>query len=173
AESLSACRRDSIQRFEQAVFDGLRQVALESAVFRVSHETLDVADDSYGNELYASGLDKLFFLLSANPGESLKPLSQIASGGELSRIMLTLRTMSREKQSDKSFQCDTMVFDEIDVGIGGRVAEAVGRRLKTLSRTHQVLCVTHQPQIAKFAGHHLYVTKEIKAGRTVTNIKAL
>ncbi|OLE51044.1 MAG: DNA repair protein RecN [Acidobacteria bacterium 13_1_20CM_3_53_8] len=173
AEILSACRRDSIQRFEQAVSDGLRQVALDNAIFRVNHETVYVADGSNGSEFSTQGLDKIFLLLSANPGESLKPLSQIASGGELSRIMLTLRTMSREKQSGNSFQCDTMVFDEIDVGIGGRVAEAVGRRLKTLSEAHQVLCVTHQPQIAKFADHHLYVTKEIKAGRTVTNIKAL
>jgi len=169
AKDLSACRRDSIQNFEKAVSDGLRQVALENAIFRVSRETINAE----GGEFSQTGLDRVQFLLSANPGEALKPLSQIASGGELSRIMLTLRTMSRKKQVEDNVECDTMVFDEIDAGIGGRVAEAVGRRLKTLSETHQVLCVTHQPQIAKFADHHLYVTKEVMSGRTVTKIRAL
>lgn len=173
AKELSERRLRAIPSFEKSVYEGLRQVALENATFRVHQESVAVSANSDGSEFSQSGLDKVFLQLSANPGESLKPLSQVASGGELSRIMLTLRTINRQGASDKDFQCDTMVFDEIDAGIGGRVAEAVGRRLKTLSRSHQVLCVTHQPQIAKFADHHLYVTKDVRAGRTVTNIKAL
>jgi DNA repair protein RecN (Recombination protein N) len=122
----------------------------------------------------AHGADSVEFYLSANPGEDARPLSRVASGGELSRLMLTLRTISMSREAGRSRgEGATVVFDEIDVGIGGHVAEAVGRRLKSLAEARQVLCVTHQPQIARFADHHFVVSKEMEKGRTTTTVKQL
>jgi len=122
-----------------------------------------------------SGADRVEFLLSANVGEEACPLSRVASGGELSRLMLTLRAVAqgRSSLSSSRTQGATLVFDEIDAGIGGRVAEAVGRRLKTLAGTQQILCVTHQPQIARFADRHYLVEKREVEGRTVTSIREI
>ena len=121
-----------------------------------------------------SGADQVEFLISVNPGEDPRPLAKVASGGELSRLMLTLRAVNMNKEGKMPVRAsETMVFDEIDVGIGGRVAEAVGRRLKALAATRQVLCVTHQPQIARFADHHYTVEKNVEGGRTVTTIREL
>jgi DNA repair protein RecN (Recombination protein N) len=108
------------------------------------------------------------FYFSANPGESLRPLARIASGGEASRLMLVLKTVTTGGGTDK-----TSVFDEIDIGIGGRVAEAVGRRLKDLAAMQQVFCVTHQPQIASLADHHFVVEKRISGGRTSIAVREL
>src|SRR6185369_14959339 len=105
------------------------------------------------------GTDSMEFYFSANPGEELKPLARIASGGEASRLMLVLKTVANAAEFPR-----TIVFDEIDTGIGGRVSEAVGAKLKRLSQTNQVLCVTHQPQIARFADAHLLVRKEVIDG---------
>jgi DNA repair protein RecN (Recombination protein N) len=114
------------------------------------------------------------FFLSANPGEEPRPLARVASGGELSRLMLTLRTVALSRRRRESVgEAGTIVFDEIDVGVGGRVAEAVGRRLKALAEGRQVLCVTHQPQIARFASHHFVVRKSFEGGRTLTSIREL
>jgi DNA repair protein RecN (Recombination protein N) len=153
--------------------------------FLVSLETRSLNDEEISNEekpisaeeindsdsssfFSQSGADYVEFLLSANPGESPRPLSYIASGGELSRLMLTLRTIS---SSDE--MTETIIFDEIDVGIGGRVADAVGQRLKSLSASRQVFCVTHQAQIAKYADHHFVVTKSVRNERTTTNLREL
>ena len=114
------------------------------------------------------GCDAVEFLFSANAGEELRPLRKVASGGELSRIMLGLKGALA-----KADPVPTMVFDEIDVGIGGKVAEAVGRRLARLSRSHQVICITHLPQIAKYADRHYLVAKTSRAGRTRTAIRPL
>jgi DNA repair protein RecN (Recombination protein N) len=135
-----------------------------------SSNQMDVAE----NVVYYSptGADRVEFLLSANQGESPHPLARVASGGELSRLMLTLRTIGMDAEGD-AHSTETVVFDEIDTGIGGAVAEAVGRRLKTLSTVRQVLCVTHQPQIARFADHHYRVDKLIENGRTNTTVKEL
>jgi DNA repair protein RecN (Recombination protein N) len=111
------------------------------------------------------GTDNIEFYFSANPGEELKPLARIASGGEASRLMLVLKTVANAAEFPR-----TIVFDEIDTGIGGRVSEAVGAKLKRLSQTNQVLCVTHQPQIARFADSHLTVQKEAAKNRTVVNV---
>ena len=114
------------------------------------------------------GSDQAEFFISPNPGEELKPLSKIASGGELSRIMLALRGILAGKSG-----AAVMIFDEVDAGIGGAVAEVVGKKLKELSRKNQVLCVTHLAQIARFADRHFYVWKQTEKSRAVTRIKNL
>ncbi len=122
-----------------------------------------------------AGWDEIAFLISTNPGEPLKPLTEIASGGELSRAMLALKVAVEEHsaRSSKKPTPRTLVFDEIDIGIGGRAAEAVGQKLKALGRGQQVLCVTHLPQIAAFADQHLAVEKREDRGRTKTQIRTL
>ncbi len=123
-----------------------------------------------------SGCDEVEYRISTNPGEPLKPLVEIASGGELSRVLLALKVAVEEGSSSKSKKKTTprtLVFDEIDIGIGGRAAEAVGQKLKALARVQQVLCVTHLPQIAAFADQHLAVEKREKDGRTQTRIRVL
>ncbi len=124
----------------------------------------------------ASGWDAVEYRISTNPGEPLKPLVEIASGGELSRVLLALKVAVEEGttiKSKKKTTPRTLVFDEIDIGIGGRAAEAVGQKLKALARAQQVLCVTHLPQIAAFADQHLAVEKREKDGRTQTRIRVL
>jgi DNA repair protein RecN (Recombination protein N) len=119
-------------------------------------------------QLTESGLEEIQFLFSANPGEDPKPLAKIASGGELSRIMLALKTVLVD--ADK---VPVLVFDEVDVGIGGGTAETVGKRLKELARKKQILLVTHLPQIARYADLHFRVTKKLEADRSVTTIDSL
>jgi DNA repair protein RecN (Recombination protein N) len=150
-------------------------VNIETSALEDEETTADDSDSMLKGEnasdssfFSASGADYVEFLLSANPGESPRALSSVASGGELSRLMLTLRTADQEAEA-----FETIVFDEIDTGIGGRVAEAVGQRLKSLSAARQVFCVTHQAQIAKFADHHFVVTKVVEHERTHTNIREL
>jgi DNA repair protein RecN (Recombination protein N) len=126
------------------------------------------ADESADRFFTSRGYDRIEFYFSANPGESPKPLTRVASGGEASRLMLIVKTVSKPHTEDKA-----AVFDEVDVGIGGRVAEAVGLKLKELSKTQQVLCVTHQPQIASLADKHFAVHKEVNRGRTTVQIREL
>jgi DNA repair protein RecN (Recombination protein N) len=124
----------------------------------------------------ASGWDQVEYRIATNPGEPLKPLDEIASGGEMSRVMLALKVSVEEgaaKPKKKSPTPRTLVFDEIDIGIGGRAAEAVGQKLKSLSRGQQVLCVTHLPQIASFADQHFLIDKREDHGRTKTQVKLL
>jgi DNA repair protein RecN (Recombination protein N) len=154
AEELSERRRRAIPSFEKSVYEGLRQVALENATFRVHQESVEVSENSDGSEFSASGLDKIFLQLSANPGESLKPLSQVASGGELSRISLAIQLVAA-----KASPVATLVFDEVDSGIGGAVAQTIGRSLKRLGKDRQVLCVTHLPQVAASADAQWTVSK--------------
>jgi DNA repair protein RecN (Recombination protein N) len=108
------------------------------------------------------------FLLSPNPGEDLKPLRKIASGGELSRFMLALKSIGKTTETHK-----TLIFDEIDSGIGGKTAEFVARKLKALSQQNQVICITHLPQIASYAQHHYKIDKKVEANRTFTTVKKL
>jgi DNA repair protein RecN (Recombination protein N) len=112
-------------------------------------------------------------MISPTPGEPLKPVDQIASGGELSRVMLALKATIEAGKRSKGGTQPTLVFDEIDTGIGGRAAEAVGKKLKALAKANQVLCITHLPQIASFADHHYLIEKQEAAGRTKTLVRAL
>lgn len=161
ARKLHKQRVRAAKLLEKAVEQGMVEVAMENARFQVQLTT----DDT---DLKPSGIDRVEFYFSANVGEDVKPLARVASGGEASRLMLVLKTVSGSLEFPR-----TIVFDEIDSGIGGRVSEAVGMKLKKLSKTNQVLCVTHQPQIARFADSHLVVQKEFAAGRTHVNVNKL
>ena len=139
----------------------LAQLAMERTVFRVA-----LAESPWS----AHGADRVEFLVSPNVGEEPKPLEKVASGGEISRIALALKTCLT---GPRTAVVRTLVFDEVDAGVGGSAAEGVGRRLKRLSENSQVLCVTHLPQIASFADHHYRVEKQESGGRTIAVIEEL
>jgi DNA repair protein RecN (Recombination protein N) len=168
AGKLHADRVRAAKKFEQAVESGLGEVAMNNARFQVQITAPKQTDSEDSSTFTANGIDTIEFYFSANPGEELKPLSRVASGGEASRLMLVLKTVANAAEFPR-----TIVFDEIDTGIGGRVSEAVGNKLKRLSDTNQVLCVTHQPQIARFADHHLVVEKSTNKGRAGVGIAKL
>ncbi|HET6974822.1 MAG TPA: DNA repair protein RecN [Pyrinomonadaceae bacterium] len=161
ARKLHKERVRAAKKFEQAVEKGIAEVAIDNARFQVQ---VNESVDSAGQK----GIDHTEFYFSANVGEEVKPLARVASGGEASRLMLVLKTVANGSQFPR-----TIVFDEIDTGIGGRVSEAVGIKLKKLAQTNQVLCVTHQPQIARFADSHLMVQKEALKGRTQVRVGRL
>ncbi len=164
AKNLHEKRKSAAGKFEKLVEQNLKAVALEKVRFEVRIEVVDADDRSFT----ANGFDRVELYFSANPGESPKPLAKVASGGEASRLMLILKTTAKASAVKK-----TAVFDEIDVGIGGRVADAVGRKLKDLAATQQVLCVTHQPQIAALADSHFIVEKETSGERTLITAREL
>lgn len=164
ARQLNEKRSKAAKRFEKSVEESLKAVSLEKARFEVRIESDEINDKSFS----LKGFDTIEFYFSANLGESVKPIAKVASGGELSRLMLVLNTVAKLSESAK-----TMVFDEIDTGIGGRVAEAVGLKLRELSRNQQVLCVTHQPQVASLADHHYLVEKEMGKNRTQIQVREL
>jgi DNA repair protein RecN (Recombination protein N) len=164
ALALSRERHDGAERMGKAVEKELTHVALRGAKFAAVLASRKPGPAS----LSASGLDEGELLFCANPGQELRPLSQTASGGELSRVMLALRNASSGGRSGR-----TIVFDEIDTGIGGRVAERVGARLKSLGGSAQVVCVTHLPQVAAFADSHLLVSKFTGKGSVTTGVKPL
>lgn len=161
AKKLHQERIRAAKKFEQAVEKGITEVAIDNGRFQVQ---VDDRAESAG----LKGIDHTEFYFSANIGEEVKPLARVASGGEASRLMLVLKTVANGSQFPR-----TIVFDEIDTGIGGRVSEAVGIKLKKLAETNQVLCVTHQPQIARFADSHLLVQKEALKGRTQVSVDRL
>jgi DNA repair protein RecN (Recombination protein N) len=145
---------------------------MERAQFEVHFER-----DENGS---ASGMDRIEFLLSANPGQPPRPLARIASGGEISRVMLALRTVlaqteysAKEKRVPSAGKVPIIVFDEVDTGIGGVTAEAVGEKMQELARSFQVFCVTHLPQIARRADHHLQVRKTTDEASTSVTVTAL
>lgn len=177
AEQLSEKRRSAAARLEKLVRKELAELSMERTRFVVHFEPLP-AKDAAGLEGGTRGLDEIELRLSPNPGEELRPLAKIASGGELSRIMLSIKTVlgtDRPTSAAKAKRTydPTFIFDEVDAGIGGRVAERVGQRLKRLARASQVLCVTHLAQIACFADHHFYVQKYERNGRSHTSVRYL
>jgi len=161
AERLRARRQEAARKLEKRVEAELASLAMERTVFQVALESAAWSEQ---------GADALRFLVSPNVGEEPRPLEKVASGGEISRIALALKTcLAAAGSSAGAAQSAprTLVFDEVDAGIGGRAAETVGRRLKQLAARHQVLCVTHLPQIAAFGDHHFFVQKKEAGGRTV------
>jgi DNA repair protein RecN (Recombination protein N) len=162
AGELSQARSAAAERLSNQVESELKSLAMSGTQFQVA-----VRQSGWT----ASGVDEIGFLVSPNRGEELKPLEKIASGGELSRIALALKTAIGD--ADRRPGIPTLVFDEVDAGVGGAAAAAVGRRLKTLSRRNQVICVTHLAQIAGFADHHYAVSKREKKGRVTTAIEEL
>lgn len=159
AKKLSEIRIEAGKKFSADVERELAFLNMPSVKF--------IVNDSVG-KLYENGIDNIEFLLSANAGEEPKPLSKIASGGELSRIMLAIKCVLSELDD-----IDTLIFDEIDSGVSGRAALKIAAKMKELSKTHQVICVTHLAQIAAFADEHKLISKEEKDGRTYTCIASL
>lgn len=169
ADEIHLKRRSTAKKFEKEVEKNLQSVALEKAKFVVNFDIPDDPQNAESEKYFsAKGFDRVEFYFSANPGESPKQLAKVASGGEASRVMLILKTSAKIQANGKA-----AVFDEIDAGIGGRVAEAVGIKLKELSKTQQVLCVTHQPQIAALADQHFTVEKEVLGGKTKVSVRKL
>jgi DNA repair protein RecN (Recombination protein N) len=164
ARALSAARRTAADRFASALEGSLSELAMGRTQFAVRFEPPPATEDGWT----AAGFDRAEFLVSPNPGEELRPLARIASGGELSRVMLALRSLSVTAGTGRA-----LVFDEVDAGIGGRAADDVGRKLQKLGRDAQVLCITHLPQIAACAGAHYRVSKNVREGRTVTAVHRL
>jgi DNA repair protein RecN (Recombination protein N) len=168
ASRLSRERHEAAAAFEKRVQGELKLLAMEKTRFQVRFTPERPADDAPPQGYTERGLEQAEFLLSPNPGEELRPLARIASGGELSRILLALKSVASLDATGL-----TLVFDEVDAGIGGRVAEVVGRKLKGIAARHQVLCVTHLPQVASLADHHFAVQKRVERGRTLTDVTAL
>jgi DNA repair protein RecN (Recombination protein N) len=171
AKSLSSKRAKAARELKRAVEKELAELAMSGTVFEVNVDTATAIA-----EWRSSGVDSIKFLLSPNPGEPLRPLSRVASGGESSRIMLALETVIAcrpKKEDNRRYPDHALIFDEVDAGIGGRAAETVGRKLRKLGEDRQVLCVTHLPQIASFAHHHYRVEKTVQDGRTTTRITYL
>lgn len=178
ARAVSKKRYEASRKLEKMVESEINDLAMKTS-FHV-----EVSGTDEETNWTASGFDKVVYLISTNPGEPMRPLEEIASGGELSRVMLALKVSveggtAGKKGSGSRGQASTsparrtLVFDEIDTGIGGRAAEAVGKKLKALARANQVLCVTHLPQIATFADHHLLIEKNEVDGRTHTSVRAI
>lgn len=163
-------RAEAAAKYGKAVEANLKAVALDRARFevRVDAPSKTELEDEQFTGFSANGVDRVEFFFSANPGESPKPLARVASGGEASRLMLILKTTAGEDRSET-----TAVFDEVDTGVGGRVAEAVGLKLKALSASQQVLCVTHQPQVASKADRHFLIEKQTKKDRTSIAVREL
>jgi len=170
AEELSALRKTAGKKLSEFAKNELDALEMGKAKFEVafsSQITVDSEDiaTASGEKIGPNGMDKVSFLLSPNPGESLKPLVKIASGGELSRIVLALKAVLSKNQS-----LETLIFDEVDAGIGGATSEKVGLKLKQLSQKHQVICITHLAQIAKYAANQFRISKDVINGRTFTTI---
>ena len=165
AARLTARRKEAAKRLAERLAAELRLLGMEGTRFRI-----DLGPAAWS----ARGADRVDFSFFANPGEEPRPLDRVASGGELSRIALSLKTCTAGGDgAENSGAVRTLVFDEVDSGVGGGVAEMIGRRLKQLAATSQVLCVTHLPQIAGFADHHYVVEKKKTSGRTVATIEEL
>lgn len=158
---LSTIRREIAKVLEERIVKELEDLEMKRTQFKVDFEEI-------GNQYTAKGIDKVEFLISPNAGESLKPLSKIASGGEMSRIMLAIKTILAGVD-----EIPTLIFDEIDTGISGKVAQKVGQKLSYIARNHQVFCVTHLPQIAAISDNHYLIEKHIEDSITKTSIRKL
>jgi DNA repair protein RecN (Recombination protein N) len=160
ASALSGKRRAAAQEFSRALEKSLADLAMTRTRCDVRFVVAD-SEDQWSER----GVEQGEFYISPNPGEDLKPLARIASGGELSRVMLALKTLASTDAPGK-----TLIFDEVDAGIGGAVADVVGARLQRLGSTYQVLCITHLPQIAAYGAAHYRIVKTVRGGRTVTDV---
>jgi DNA repair protein RecN (Recombination protein N) len=159
AEKLSVERKKAGSKLKKETEEELMELGMGKVRFDVEIRQ---------GEIKSTGMDEVRFLVAPNVGEDLKPIDQIASGGEISRIMLALKTILA-----RADRIPTLIFDEIDTAIGGRIAQVVGRKMRSLSPTHQVICITHLPQIAVFATNHYYVGKKVSGGRTRTEVALL
>ncbi|WP_125982663.1 DNA repair protein RecN [Loigolactobacillus iwatensis] len=161
-EQLTKIRKKGAKQLAQAIHQQLRELYMEKTVFSV------VFKPQSGTHFYATGLDDVEFYIQTNPGETARPLAKIASGGELSRMMLALKTIFTRSQGITS-----IVFDEVDTGVSGRVAQAIADKISGIARFSQVLCITHLPQVAAMSDHHFFIQKQIVGKRTKTTVEAL
>ena len=173
AIELSKKRRETATQLESLIERELQTLGMEKAVFQILVSPIESAEgpleiEGKRYELRTNGMDEIEFFISPNVGSEPKPLAKIASGGEISRVMLALKTVLAQIDL-----IPTMIFDEIDAGIGGRTADIVGQKLKELSRYRQVFCITHLPQIARFADQHFRVEKSVEGNRTTITAKLL
>jgi len=169
ARQLSQKRKEAASDLASKLGKELSSLGMKKVRFEIRVDSLEGgAEGEVRPRLNDQGMDRVEFLLSPNPGEDLKPLARIASGGELSRIMLAMKRIFAEESLVR-----TLIFDEVDAGIGGGIAEIVGRKLKEISRRHQVFCITHLPQIACFADTHYKITKRESGGKTYVEVKRL
>lgn len=159
AEKLHSLRKKLADHLEKAIQNELQELYMENAHFKVTFKTGD---------FQAAGIDSVEFYITTNLGEGLKPLVKVASGGEISRVMLALKTIFSKTQGLTS-----IVFDEVDTGVSGRVAQAIADKIYQIGENSQVLCITHLPQVAAKADHQLFIKKEIAAGRTTTKVEEL
>jgi len=164
ARELSRLRREAARQFAKTVEGLLADLAMTRTRFEVRFNAAELGPEEWAE----SGIDRSEFFVSPNPGEELRPLARIVSGGELSRVMLALKTMAAGNEPGK-----TLIFDEVDAGIGGRVADVVGMRLRALGDRFQVLCITHLPQISAQATTHFRIEKNVRGGRTLTSVDRL
>lgn len=162
ARQLTSQRKKTAVQLEKAVHEQLKALYMEKAVFSVKFLS------QQNDQLNFEGMDQVEFYIQTNPGESMGPLSRIASGGELSRIMLALKTIFAQQQGVTS-----IIFDEVDTGVSGRVAQAIAEKISVIAKGSQVLCITHLPQVAAVSDHHYLVTKQFQKGRTETKVKKL
>ena len=162
AGKLTQSRKKTAKQLSEKISDAMQGLSLQGGKFEVQLEALP---ESRWN---AQGCEQVEFLVSANPGQPVKALNKVASGGELSRISLAIQVITAQ-----AARIPTLIFDEVDVGIGGRVAEIVGLQLRALGQHRQVACVTHLPQVAALGHHHLQVSKQTGKDTTVTEIKQL
>lgn len=160
AIKLSKQRKKSAKKLEKMIHKQLSALYMDKAVFEVKFLS--------NSKLYSKGIDKVEFYIQTNPGEEMGPLAKIASGGELSRIMLALKTIFSQKMGVTS-----IIFDEVDTGVSGRVAQAIAEKISQISNNSQVLCITHLPQVAAIADNHYYISKSVNDGRTETSLKEL
>lgn len=173
AVELSEKRKATATRLESLIEKELHTLGMNKAVFRVLVRPIESRNgllqiDGNRYELRSNGMDEIEFLISPNVGSKPKPLTKIASGGEISRVMLALKTVLARIDN-----IPTMIFDEVDAGIGGRTADVVGSKLKELARFRQVICITHLPQIARFADQHFRVEKRVESNQTIITAKPL
>ncbi|MCL2822057.1 MAG: DNA repair protein RecN, partial [Firmicutes bacterium] len=152
---ISETRKDFAIELSSKIEEELRQLSMEKACFKIEFSPLPTLD-TCEKYLSANGFDEIEFLFSANVGQSLKPFSKIASGGEISRFMLALKTVTGDEKN-----IPTLIFDEVDAGISGKTGQEVAKKLARISRNHQVLCITHLPQIAAMADTHFYIDKAV------------
>ncbi|MHA6483808.1 DNA repair protein RecN [Paenibacillus sp. strain BS8-2] len=168
AEELSSLRKHASVTLSENIESQLAQLLMPSAKFSVSLDGSSNAEQNGIVKLHANGIDDAIFLLSSNPGEPLKPLNRIASGGEMSRIMLALKSIFAEID-----QVPVLIFDEVDTGVSGRAAQAIAEKMSALSSRCQVFSITHLPQVACMADHHYEIMKAVSSGRTATTVTEL
>ncbi|PKL48865.1 MAG: DNA repair protein RecN [Nitrospira bacterium HGW-Nitrospira-1] len=166
AQLLTDKRKKTARKIEELIIANLKDLAFGDPAFKIDMHQEKDHDGIYIINSY--GMDRIEFLFSANPGEPLKPLSRIISGGELSRVMLALKSILAEVDS-----LPVLIFDEVDAGIGGRTAESVGKKLRAISGRHQLLCITHLPQIASLGDFHLKIEKKDKDKRVIVNVREI